>query len=125
MIFFNLTKPVNALFAFSLKGPGIRECVTTCPQGFYPDSLTGQCILCRKDCLQCVNEPGYQCTRCKAGTLLDGNDCVDECKSGYHPDSATETCVHCDDNCATCAFAPGNCTSCIETLTLEGMKIIP
>ncbi|XP_033634052.1 scavenger receptor cysteine-rich type 1 protein M130-like isoform X1 [Asterias rubens] len=111
--------------AIRCSGPGIRECVTTCPQGFYPDSLTGQCVLCRKDCLQCVNEPGYQCTRCKAGTLLDGNDCVDECKSGYHPDSATETCVHCDDNCATCAFAPGNCTSCIETLTLEGHTCVP
>ncbi|XP_022109511.1 scavenger receptor cysteine-rich type 1 protein M130-like isoform X2 [Acanthaster planci] len=111
--------------ALRCTGPGIRECVTTCPRGYFPNPLTGQCVPCSQGCLRCENQPTYHCLECQPGSLLQDDQCVDECSAGFHPDGSSTSCSPCNDLCATCATRDDYCTSCKGELILEGHTCVP
>ena len=97
----------------SLTGPA--SCLTTCPNGKYPDSTSNICQTCHSSCLSCSNSGSSSCTTCISGTYLQPfvATCLATCPSTYYPDTSDNKCKQCDSSCLTCS-GPTNahCLSC-------------
>jgi hypothetical protein len=94
-----------------------ESCILTCPQGYFPDPISGNCIKNElrtlTDCSaiqyydQCVTEcpilTAYDptiktCYRCQERNKVYHNkECLSSCPDGYFPDNL-EKCIQCLDN---------------------------
>lgn len=89
------------------------ECVSTCGDGYYLDSVSRMCLLCHYDpnCLSCNSE---KCLACSPGYLvLEGQTCVTTCPDGYIESGAA--CIKCStpDICKKCSTTKLDvCTQC-------------
>jgi proprotein convertase subtilisin/kexin type 5 len=57
------------------------SCGTTCPDYYYPDSITRICIACSIPCSTCTSVTN--CITCTTGYSLYGLSCILTCPSGY------------------------------------------
>lgn len=104
-----------------------QDCVTTCPEGTYPNGAT--CLplcasglfyykgLCYLGCVDVMYSNGYGCiSNCPAGqTPIDGI-CTGQgsaCAVGLYFNTATRQCLPCDSPCASCVGRSNVCTSCL------------
>ena len=83
------------------------NCILTCPDGTYGDTLTGKCLTCDSSCKTCI-APGdsASCQSCMVGVLYGG------------------LCVACTTPCSTCNGLPTNCTACSGTKYLYNNQCI-
>ncbi len=101
-------------------------CVTTCPDGTYPNNGTRMCTECNVACLNCDGPTSKDCGVCNfaAGYARAGE--TGEC---YHLSCAEGTflsknyttslvsCEYCDPSCLTCDnTGKENCTECLTSL---------
>ncbi|XP_070543452.1 scavenger receptor cysteine-rich type 1 protein M160-like isoform X2 [Ptychodera flava] len=109
--------------AIRCRGPGVRECQSSCPQGYYANGAERTCRPCHATCRSC-RESADQCTFCVDGYYFNGTTCVKECEHGSHQDDTTQSCVSCHENCATCKGDHRTCTSCHAPLYLQGSSCV-
>lgn len=104
--------------SYYLTGPGYRQCVNECPDGYYRDG--NQCVLCNANCESCGKENGrYVCYSCRQDFRLLNQQCVLQCSESYL-DKGDGHCLECAAGCATCDGTVDYCTSCREGLFLKG-----
>lgn len=107
---------------------GLR-CVTTCPIGSYPNTITNVCDSCADSCASCIGPSSTECTSCGSGLFLDisTSSCVGSCPNGTYPDAQTRVCEPCytakigdgQFSCATCnGPLPTQCLTCRTGLAL-------
>ena len=72
---------------------GCTACIDGLVLTLTEGEIIGTCS-CEGDCLTCEGET-TNCTSCKEGTFLDGNECVEECDTGYYGDTETRVCKEC------------------------------
>lgn len=117
------------------------KCISTCPSGYWPDSVTRTCKLCyqavplvsdEQTCFKCTQGTSRDCTACVAGTAylypLNGT-CLLNCPSGWWADTSSNECKQCyqytttaptKNTCATCDGSnSNNCLSCTLPLFLD------
>ncbi|CAI5786880.1 convertase subtilisin kexin type 5 isoform X2 [Podarcis lilfordi] len=98
-----------------------RNCVTSCPDGFYLDNNKIVCRKCSENCKTCTE---FQtCTECRHGLSLQGSRCVIRCETGkYYNGRDCEPCHH---SCAACA-GPGAdaCINCTEEYLMENGRCV-
>uniref|UniRef100_A0A670J7E8 SPC3 n=1 Tax=Podarcis muralis TaxID=64176 RepID=A0A670J7E8_PODMU len=98
-----------------------RNCVTSCPDGFYLDNNKIVCRKCSENCKTCTE---FQtCTECRHGLSLQGSRCVIRCETGkYYNGRDCEPCHH---SCASCA-GPGAdaCINCTEEYLMENGRCV-
>ncbi|XP_030832325.1 scavenger receptor cysteine-rich type 1 protein M160 isoform X1 [Strongylocentrotus purpuratus] len=110
--------------AIQCSGPGLRECTSECPLGFYTSQSDRSCQPCRVHCQTCQQaiSSDYSCSACKPGTHLLGMDCVEDCGPGHFTSGGV--CVPCSDNCVSCEGDSTHCTSCAGSKFLEGTTCV-
>ena len=81
-------------------GPN-NTCVENCPAGYYKNPSTGVCTVCNAVCAEC-SDSATTCTRCPAGSFLQGTSCVPSCTSGQYGDNSTWTCQPCNEAVCVC-----------------------
>ena len=62
------------------------KCVSTCPEGQYPDIPSRKCVACDESCATCVGSRPSQCGLCKANSFYYERSCIDRCPSGFFAD---------------------------------------
>ena len=100
------------------KGPGVRTCKGSCPDGFYP--MGSECLQCNASCKTC-NETADKCLTCATGFFKKNDSCVKDCGLGYYLDSF---CKKCSINCADCQGKADNCISCAPPLFRKGSSCV-
>ena len=76
-----------------------RECLATCPEGYYPDS--GVCLECKSLCSSC--KAPTECTVCVRGFRMDSTTSM--CQPCCNPDSTTlSKCCNCDASGTECVW---------------------
>jgi proprotein convertase subtilisin/kexin type 5 len=84
------------------------KCELTCDPGTYPDTATGTCKDCLKNCAKCYD--ASPCKECSVGYYLYNDYCVPDCPQGYY--KSNSQCFQCPDkNCTECNYL--NATQCI------------
>lgn len=114
------------------------SCVTSCPGGTYPDSVTNACLSCDLSCTDCAGGTNADCSSCNAnyysssglclpcssecqGCVTTATYCV-ACTAGYYMWSTNNSCVACNvpgvfisgSDCQQCG---SNCETCSGTPT--------
>jgi hypothetical protein len=89
------------------------SCGTTCPDYYYPDSITHTCIVCSIPCKTCTSV--NNCITCATGYSLYGLSCILACPSAYI--SIAQVCLTCTSPCLTCTPTQTTCTSCVTSLS--------
>ncbi|KAL4449882.1 hypothetical protein ABPG74_015001 [Tetrahymena malaccensis] len=90
-----------------------NQCLSQCPDQYYPDKTSQTCKKCDFTCFNCSGPNQNQCTQCSGDLYLNtGNTCQDSCPNGQYKNSTNNKCESCDSNCATCSTAKNNCISC-------------
>ncbi|KCV67592.1 TKL protein kinase [Fonticula alba] len=76
------------------------------------DQLTGQCVACPANCLDC--QPDGRCTSCRGQLLLspDAGTCGTDCPADMAVNDTHRACAPCHDTCASCQ-TPGNAHTCL------------
>ncbi|XP_072039098.1 scavenger receptor cysteine-rich domain-containing protein DMBT1-like [Amphiura filiformis] len=110
--------------AIRCTGPGIRECLSTCPVGQYANSTSQSCNSCHAYCEECASNPNYTCTKCAEGTHLKGSECVSDCGQGHYRDEEAKECIECSERCASCDGHANRCTSCSPEYFLQGSDCV-
>lgn len=93
------------------------KCVPECPQGYYLNSATNTCEICKiENCNKCSSQDsGASCSQCKEEffkTLVDGK-CNIDCPEGYYKNILIQTCEKCDVlDCKACSDSKSGCTTC-------------
>lgn len=86
-------------------------CETACPEGFYADLITTECLNCQPNCSICSEY--LRCTACNQGYFIQSVDsdtaCSYECPVGYFLEQ--DTCKACFDNCELCRSSR-DCKKC-------------
>lgn len=68
-------------------------CHQSCPQQFYKDEDTHQCLPCHKDCLECSGPSADNCDLCaKYFSYLYDGQCLDNCPKGTYYERKTNQC---------------------------------
>jgi proprotein convertase subtilisin/kexin type 5 len=95
------------------------NCLSTCPEGFYADILTGGCKECNSTCATC--ESDKLCNSCKKGFLFyrENRECLSKCPSGFFVLEGSSSCTKCATTCKTCETKAEVCTSCNKNLFLD------
>ena len=93
------------------------NCLTTCPDGYYPNDTSRDCVLCDNSCFTCSANGSKNCLSCKINTYLQDitgtSSCLTTCSEGKYPDTITLKCLSCHDSCKTCSAGDVNsCKSC-------------
>ncbi|XP_077200877.1 proprotein convertase subtilisin/kexin type 5 isoform X2 [Paroedura picta] len=98
-----------------------RNCISSCPDGFYLDNNKIVCRKCSENCKTCTE---FQtCTECRHGLSLQGSRCIIHCEEGkYYNGRECEPCYH---SCASCA-GPGAdaCINCTEEYLMENGRCV-
>jgi hypothetical protein len=104
-----------------------NKCVTTCTNGYYPDSIQFKCTACNSICGNC-SATANNCTSCVSGSgfpylnITGGSGtCLANCDSGYYPNTnqSPTLCVLCVNPCVTCTNQT-SCLSCNSSTYLYG-----
>lgn len=59
-------------------------CISECPLGNYPDSITKECLSCNLDCQTCNRSEIRSCNTCKPVKYLYDGLCVSDCPQPHH-----------------------------------------
>ncbi|ODM97970.1 Furin-like protease 2 [Orchesella cincta] len=97
-------------------------CVNDCPDGYFEDTQTKECLSCPQRCKSCHNSTS--CTACEHNLVLFGTTCMSKCPERYfEADSSCEACPVRD--CASCAGLMGNeCVQCKEGYLLQNNECV-
>ena len=76
------------------------SCVSDCPEGSFPDSLSQQCRSCPPTCKVCTSYE--QCSMCIDGFFKYGSTCTKDCPVGTYGDVEFGSCEQCSSNCKSC-----------------------
>lgn len=63
-----------------------KKCVSSCPEGQFPDAAAGSCSPCHVTCSTCVGPRASQCGFCKDSLFYYERSCTDKCPSGFFAD---------------------------------------
>ncbi|EWS73119.1 zinc finger lsd1 subclass family protein (macronuclear) [Tetrahymena thermophila SB210] len=97
-----------------------KQCLSQCPDQYYPDKTSQTCKQCHSTCFNCSGPNSDQCTKCSGDLYLNpGNKCLDSCPDGQFKNQANNTCESCDSNCVACIKAKNNCTKCNPKMFLD------
>ncbi|KAL4460975.1 hypothetical protein ABPG74_016447 [Tetrahymena malaccensis] len=95
-----------------------NQCLSDCPPGTYPNSLTGTCSQCHPNCSLCTDYTVCQACQLEYKYLVN-NFCYSTCPNTTVKNSRDQ-CVPCTNNCLTCQLTTDNCTSCNSGFYLVG-----
>ena len=102
-----------------------KECVNSCPDGYYPRVVDGKkwiCEPCDGKCLIC-KEKGT-CLKCLTNFSLHQGECVDSCPEGMI--SYKGKCISCtDEHCSKCTQQLNVCVECKNNFYLYRGKCLP
>ena len=118
--------------------PITRKCGTTCPDGYWKDTINEVCELCyvvtatssTQSCKTC-NGSATVCSTCYPGVYFHSVDqtCLLTCPAGWYAEPATYTCNQCyqetasslEKTCQTCnGSSSNNCLSCASSYLYQG-----
>ena len=84
--------------------PTTLECLKTCPDGFWGNEKTKECVKCTFPCSKCKNDK--TCTTCIKDfflhNLLPEFNCLEKCPISFWADSNTGSCKECNKSCLSC-----------------------
>ncbi|KRX09960.1 Insulin-like growth factor binding protein, N-terminal [Pseudocohnilembus persalinus] len=83
-----------------------------CPDKYYQDSLSDNCLDCPLYCEKCSDLSTCQSCIISDGKRDEQNQC--KCKDGYYQDTESDNCIECPYYCSTCINS-STCLSCIVT----------
>ncbi|CDW80137.1 UNKNOWN [Stylonychia lemnae] len=90
-------------------------CRTYCEDGYYPDDVTNQCLMCHYSCETCTGAGPDMCTICSPGYYRKGKLCVSAC--AFDEFLVNDTCRSCDPKCSSCfGISQNQCYTCAENL---------
>ncbi|XP_006901390.1 PREDICTED: proprotein convertase subtilisin/kexin type 6 isoform X2 [Elephantulus edwardii] len=113
---------------FSLGNSKIgRKCVSTCPLGYFGDTLARRCRRCYKGCESCSGRAPTQCLSCRHGFFhhQEKGACMSSCPMGFYADQSQKNCLKCHPSCKKCLDEPEKCTVCKEGFSLARGSCIP
>jgi proprotein convertase subtilisin/kexin type 5 len=89
------------------------ECLSLCPNHYYPDRSARQCKQCATGCSTCFGADNSSCTVCSSSFYLQmgSNTCSSGCSNGEFANGVGNVCTLCAAACATCT-SPTLCQSC-------------
>ncbi|KAL4499147.1 hypothetical protein ABPG72_017049 [Tetrahymena utriculariae] len=88
-----------------------KQCLSSCPDQFYPDKVSQTCKKCDSTCFNCTGPNQNKCTQCSGDLYLNPeNKCLDTCPDGQFKNQTNNKCESCDSNCVTCITTKNNCT---------------
>ncbi|KAM3611892.1 uncharacterized protein V6R79_025475 [Siganus canaliculatus] len=107
-----------------------RQCLHSCPPGYYQESHSRTCHKCHPSCKTCSDEGALACESCYENDRLSSGICNSACVVGFYAVSqASESesdkllCKPCDQSCVNC-HGPGawNCSGCraLQMLSDDG-----
>ncbi|CDW72739.1 UNKNOWN [Stylonychia lemnae] len=89
------------------------SCKRTCNDGYYPDDLTNQCLMCHYSCDTCSGYGPDKCVICADGFNRRGQYCVEKCADSEF--EVNGVCKSCDSKCSTCyGTQETQCYTCSE-----------
>uniref|UniRef100_A0AAR2IV67 P/Homo B domain-containing protein n=1 Tax=Pygocentrus nattereri TaxID=42514 RepID=A0AAR2IV67_PYGNA len=98
-------------------------CVAMCPDGYYSDQDTRECVKCYVTCATCQGHHSTNCLTCKAGHFRLGNSCVENCPPSFYGNTTNGTCEVCDPSCAECSGSGNShCLGCRDGYFLLAQK---
>lgn len=93
--------------------PSTLECLKTCPDGYWGNIPTKQCVKCTLPCGKCINDK--TCKTCIKDFFLHYPlpefNCLGTCPISFWPDRNTDACKDCPKACLTCD-SDKVCNSC-------------
>ncbi|KAL4502392.1 hypothetical protein ABPG72_011979 [Tetrahymena utriculariae] len=100
-----------------------NQCLSQCPDQYYPDSSDKSaqvCKQCNSVCFNCNGPDQNQCAQCNGDFYLNpGNLCLKTCPGDQFQNSTNNKCEACDSNCKTCSAAKNNCITCYTNQFLD------
>ena len=84
------------LFAFQ------GECVTECPEHYFPNKDLSKCMGCHHECKNCFDSGNTMCTSCEFGLFLLEGTCLKKCPDRYYADLNRSQCLPCHFSCKKC-----------------------
>ena len=110
-----------------LQNTAPNSCQSTCPVGYYGDTVTGACKLCDISCQTCAGFGPTQCLTCAINSNLylqsyiGPSSCNSSCPVRKYSYSGNYTCLNCSSNCSTCSGpSQYECLSCISGCFVQG-----
>ena len=79
------------------------ECLDECPDGYYNDKRTDQCVACAKECSKCSS--GFICSQCAKNFVFYDYLCFEKCPKSTYKDKKNMECKPCHFSCDNC-FGP-------------------
>nr|XP_060611471.1 proprotein convertase subtilisin/kexin type 6 isoform X1 [Anolis sagrei ordinatus] len=97
-----------------------RKCVSSCPSGYFGDSIQRKCRRCHRSCEACLGRSQNSCTACKHGFYhhQETNACVMLCPAGFYSEMGQRRCQKCHPNCKKCIWEMDRCTVCKDGFSL-------
>ncbi|KAM9183640.1 proprotein convertase subtilisin/kexin type 6 isoform 2-T2 [Dugong dugon] len=104
-----------------------RKCVSTCPLGYFADTVARRCRRCHKGCESCSGKAPTQCLSCRKGFYhhQEISACVTLCPVGFYADESQKNCLKCHPSCKKCTDEPEKCTICKEGFSLVRDTCLP
>jgi len=106
----NLTVVVPFTLTPSQSMASNNVCQISCPELFFKNASTRQCLPCDSNCLTgCGNGTPFSCDACRGPYFIRSNsviECVADCGMAYYRDSSTNECKKCNNLC----HPNSNCT---------------
>ena len=105
--------------------PYSNLCLSTCPTGYYQNTVSSMCSPCHSACLTCFGEDTTQCLSCQSGYffLQSSSACLSSCPTGYWTDMSKNTkniCTSCHHSCTSCTGpASTQCSACSSRYYLQ------
>lgn len=89
------------------------SCVTTCPDGYWPDNSQNTCSQCDSTCESCTGPESTSCLTCKSGLYFQPATrlCLSSCPTGYWLNTVSQECSPCMLECASCSSS-SSCLTC-------------
>ena len=103
----NCTSCSNGLYFYISQLTQYGQCVSSCPNGYYPSPTTSLCLTCSPVCLTCAD--GASCLLCNNGKVMYKGACYSECPERMY--NSQGVCQACQEPCYNCTDMM-TCTSC-------------
>ena len=114
----------TACYTGYLMESGSNSCLTCNVDGYYIDTISGECQQCDLTCKQCTGTQPTQCTVCYNDRhLFSGNNSCLLCNvEGYYVNQNSQ-CIQCDPSCSTYSGTlAATCISCIPSSILSTLS---
>ena len=97
-----------------------NTCLAECPDGYYADPITDDCIECAGGCELCSAGGYSHCTKCNTDNAtgvtyykrMNIDKCVDECPKGQYEIDEGNLCAYCHESCSECSTSATECQAC-------------